>query len=147
MLYSYKKQYPSPLPFRIILSDGRTRTDPTTFTEEEIADAGFVFVAPAPIAEEYQSVYWNGDDWVVHTKTEEEIAAETQSKLNGQWMVVRAERDQRMKDFEWRYIRHDREVRLGLTVSDDLVAMDEYMQALADITLQTDPFNITWPIF
>lgn len=41
MLYSYNGNTPSPLPFRIKLSNGFTRTDPTTFTEEEIADAGY----------------------------------------------------------------------------------------------------------
>ena len=31
---------PAPLPHRIILADGRSRTDPATFTAPEIADAG-----------------------------------------------------------------------------------------------------------
>jgi hypothetical protein len=41
MLYSYRTCWPQELPFRIRLSDGFTRTDPSTFTSEEIADAGF----------------------------------------------------------------------------------------------------------
>jgi len=66
---------------------------------------------------------------------------------DAQWNVIREERDKLMAEFDWRYLRYDRQVRLGLTPSDDLNAMDVYMQALADITLQPDPFNITWPTY
>lgn len=41
MLYSFNGSRPDPLPFRITLPNGFTRTDPTTFTEDEIAAAGF----------------------------------------------------------------------------------------------------------
>jgi hypothetical protein len=49
MLYSYHTCWPQVLPFRIRLSDGSTRTDPSTFTAEEIADAGYTgpYVEPA----------------------------------------------------------------------------------------------------
>lgn len=40
-LYSYQGDQPGPLPFRITLPNGFTRTDPNTFTAEEIAAAGF----------------------------------------------------------------------------------------------------------
>ena len=42
MLYSFRQQRPAPLPFRIRLSNGFTRNDPTSFTTEEILDAGYV---------------------------------------------------------------------------------------------------------
>lgn len=57
---------------------------------------------------------------------------------------LRAERTRRMHDFEWRYSRYDRQVRLGVTPTDSLEKMDEYMQALADITNQ-GLGNIIWP--
>jgi hypothetical protein len=41
MLYSLHGARPAPLPFRITLPNGFTRTDPTTFTEDEILAAGF----------------------------------------------------------------------------------------------------------
>lgn len=41
MLYSLHGSRPAPLPFRIRLSNGFTRTDPTSFTAIEIADAGY----------------------------------------------------------------------------------------------------------
>lgn len=41
MLYSFNGCRPEPLPFRITLPNGFTRTDPSTFTEDEISAAGF----------------------------------------------------------------------------------------------------------
>ena len=41
MLYSFRDQRPAPLPFRIRLSNGFTRTEPASFTAEEIIDAGY----------------------------------------------------------------------------------------------------------
>lgn len=41
MLYSFNGCRPAPLPFRITLPNGFTRTDPSTFTEDEITAAGF----------------------------------------------------------------------------------------------------------
>lgn len=60
---------------------------------------------------------------------------------------IRHERDRRIKDFEWRYERYNRENRLGLTPTDSLLALDTYVQALADITNQEDLKNILWPVF
>jgi hypothetical protein len=36
---------------------------------------------------------------------------------------------------------------MSLPVTDEISHIDTYMQALADITIQEDPFNITWPSF
>jgi len=67
--------------------------------------------------------------------------------LNQQWNVIKAERDQLMIQNDWRYARNSREIRLGLTPTETLETIDNYMQALADITKQTDPFNIIWPTY
>lgn len=41
LLYSLNNTRPAPLPFRIRLPGGATRTDPTTFTDDEITAAGY----------------------------------------------------------------------------------------------------------
>lgn len=64
-LYSYKGQYPKPLPNRIILSNGNTRTDNTTFTEEEIKDAGYVYIGDIPKCFVNEKVEWNGNNFVI----------------------------------------------------------------------------------
>jgi hypothetical protein len=65
-LYSFNLQYPKELPFRIVLSDGRTRTHPVSFTAEEIADAGYIAAPEKPtFNSSYQYLTWSGTDWVV----------------------------------------------------------------------------------
>jgi hypothetical protein len=60
-LYSHAGAMPAPLPFRIYLADGRTRTNPSSFTAAEIADAGYV-EAPEPPAfdPETEQLLWDG---------------------------------------------------------------------------------------
>lgn len=60
LLYSHKGLRPEPLPFRITLPNGFTRTDPSTFTEEEIAAAGFT----GPYAEPAYDPATEQLDWV-----------------------------------------------------------------------------------
>lgn len=78
---------------------------------------------------------------VVTPPSPEEIFANTTL----QWELVRKTRDEKMSEFEWRYSRYDRQLRLGLETVDTIENMDAYMQALADVTLQSDPFSIVWP--
>lgn len=66
--------------------------------------------------------------------------------INQQWDVIRALRDSMISSFDWRILRHQRELRLGIPPSDSIESLDRYMQDLADITKQSDPFNITWPV-
>ncbi|TAA54809.1 hypothetical protein [Shinella sp. JR1-6] len=66
MLYTRNGSYPASIPPEITLSTGFIRTDPSTFTETEIADAGYV-VAPAPPAYDpaTQQLGWDGSAWSV----------------------------------------------------------------------------------
>jgi hypothetical protein len=93
-LYSYKTQYPKPIPFRIKLSNGRTRTDPSTFSPEEIADAGYITVRDKPEALSNQIVFWSASDvdWVVRDKTEQELQAESDTRRS----KINAHRDYRI---------------------------------------------------
>lgn len=78
MLYSHRGSYPRPIPFRIVLSDGRKRTDPSTFTEQEIVDAGYIKVESPPVITSTQILSWEGDilSWVVTDKSQEQIRQE-----------------------------------------------------------------------
>jgi hypothetical protein len=62
MLYSFRNQRPAPLPFRIRLSNGFTRTEPASFTAEEIAYAGYVgpYTEPAYDAATEQLLWVDG---------------------------------------------------------------------------------------
>ena len=68
-LYSVDNCFPlhwSELPNRIRLSDGKTRTDKDTFTEEELKDAGYVFTDLMPdYNDEVHVCTWDGSNWVL----------------------------------------------------------------------------------
>jgi hypothetical protein len=73
---------------------------------------------------------------VDHVPTDDELTA-----------TARQRRDSLVSATAWRYERHSRELRLGLKPTDDLTALDTYMQSLADLTKQAGfPESITWPV-
>lgn len=76
MLYTKNGSYPAALPHRILLSDGTTRTDSSTFTEEEIADAGYIAVDTPPVATYPQKVAWDGENWSIREPNYGETLAE-----------------------------------------------------------------------
>lgn len=140
-MYSYNNEYPiTQLPHRIRLSNGMTKTDSSTFTEEDISYAGFRQVEDAPaFNSSTQRLMWeivNGiGAWKVTNLTQEEL-----------WKPIREKRDRLMNEFEWRISRYNRENISGTPLTDaNIVHMYQYMQALADITKQEDPLNIVWP--
>ena len=131
MLYSYKGEYPTSLPERIRLSDGSTRTDSSTFTSDELTDAGYVAAGDSPAYDsDTQKVIWNGTAWEVVSLTTEEINA----KLAELWAEVRETRDEKIKEIEWRVMRNLSETRQGLDTTDNITDLDTYIQTLRDIT-------------
>ncbi len=143
MLYSLNKAEPKELPFKIYLSNGQVRTDPSSFSSQEIEDAGYVYAGFAPVHDTTtQKATWDGTAWVISNKTTEEIQAEKDQL----WKDVRIERDEKINEFEWRISRYLSETRQGISPTTDAISdLDTYVQALRNITKQTDPSNITWP--
>jgi hypothetical protein len=144
-LYSYNRNYPETIPFRIRLSDGSTRTDPTTFSIYDISDAGYTEVPDMPVPSSTQKVCWDAVNinWILEDKTLEELQAETDAL----WNQIRDDRDNRIAAVAWRYERYARHQRLGIKQVDEIKDLDIYIQSLADIPqTQTDPYNIVWPV-
>lgn len=137
-MYSYKQQYPiENLPERIRLSDGSVRTDSSTFTDDEITDAGYVSVSNPPSITEKQLLNWTGTEWSVVDNTEK--------ATSNKWNEVRNKRNKLISEVEWRVSRYHAFARLGKEQIDEIDVLDTYIQELRDITTQSDPFNITWP--
>ena len=76
-IYTINNSAPAPIPFRITMPDGTTRTDPSSFTDEEIAAAGYVEVPAPPIydSETQHPPEWDGTAWNIRDLTEQEILA------------------------------------------------------------------------
>lgn len=68
--------YPAPLPFRVMLPDGMTRTDPSTFTAKELAAWGFTIAPVRPsfdastqvLAWDEVACAWRLDDRPAHVE-------------------------------------------------------------------------------
>ena len=146
MLYSHNSEYPKPLPERIRLSSGLTRTDSSTFTEEELADAGYVFVEDPPsFDEKTEKLIWNRSSWEVISLTDGEIA----SKLSVVWEEIREVRDAKIKEVEWRVFRYQSEERAGITTHiDNISDLDLYIKKLRDIPqTYSDANDVQWPAY
>ena len=77
----------------------------------------------------------------------EPIISENDNSNNVDLNEIRRIRDEKMKEFDWRYHRYMRQSRLGIQTTDNLQNLDAYMQLLADITTQPDLNNIVWPTY
>ena len=138
-IYSLNGEYPQALPERIRLSNGQTRSDSSTFTAEEIADAGYVAVVKPSYDRTTHTLDWDGTSFTSRLYNDAEIAAK--------WVEIRDNRNQVLNQVDIMYgvtidvdTYKSAETTAGL--SDDQKAAK---QALRDITNQDNPFDISWP--
>ena len=131
MLYSFNGEYPiDTLPHRIRLSDGSTRTNSSTFTSEELVDAGYVQVSnPPDFNQETHKLVWSGTEWQTVSLTEAEIGDRNFKRL----LELREARDEKIKEVEWRVMRNLSETRQSIPTTDNISDLDTYIQALRDI--------------
>ena len=83
VIYSFNGEYPQALPERIRLSNGQTRSDSSTFTAEEIADAGYVAVVEPSYDPTTHTLSWDGTNLTSRLYNDAEIA--------NKWAEIRAE--------------------------------------------------------
>jgi hypothetical protein len=132
-LYSLNQAWPQELPFRIKLADGTTRTDPSTFTTEELVAWGYTGPFAIPEYDRHSEVLeWTGASFNVRPMTVEE----RQIVLDEQWSAVRRRRNELLLASDWTQLADS---------PADKAAWASYRQALRDITEQADPFTINWP--
>ena len=98
-------------------------------------------------AQKNENQYYDGSDFVIEEnevveyqqvkdKTQQEITEETE----GMWRAIRDRRNELLSETDWTQLPDS-----PLT-NQKQTEWQIYRQALRDITLQTDPFNINWPI-
>lgn len=130
---------------------------PIYITNESLTDFSYIRVESGSIDDfpepnkdftvVIDSIYFDTDFgiWKRNYKlvpVEESIKAQ---RLNQKWSEVRDKRDSLMKSFDWRVMRYNREVSLGITPKDNIDILNNYMQSLADITNTDDPFLVQFP--
>lgn len=131
-LYSYQGQEPQELPGRIRLSNGRTRTDSSSFTAEEISNAGFTGPYERPEFDpEIETQEWNSEllNWET-TPIPDEVF----------WERLRNQRNYKLLISDWSQLSD------APLTSSQKTAWATYRQTLRDLPENTeDPKNVTWP--
>lgn len=134
MLYSYKNQYPQPLPHRIVLSTGQTRTDVTTFTAEEISDAGYVAVENPPQAVYPNQAAWTGTSWLVREPNFYETQAQVQQ--------IQAECQRLLFETDYKVIKA---IEQSVPIEPAVVVYRQQLRDLYNSVAAGDMWNVTWP--
>jgi hypothetical protein len=123
--------------------DIRLRYPNTSFPREFVPPEGYEAVTdvPMPRVDHTKNVAEGTPErvndvlvrvWAVTDASEEQVAART----DAQWKLVRKQRNDKLAACDWTQLS-DAPV--------DATAWATYRQALRDITIQADPFNIVWP--
>jgi hypothetical protein len=130
-LYSFRGQQPQLLPERIRLSDGSTRTDPSSFEDSELADAGFTGPYELPqYNQDHQRLVWNSENlsYVVEDISDEEL-----------WGRIRSQRDHLLAASDW---------TMAADAPEDLNfrEWEMYRQRLRDLpNIYANPKDVQWP--
>ena len=131
MLYSFCGSEPAPLPHRLRFADGSTRTDASTFTTEDLEQAGYTGPYDRPDCDPLtETVDWDGTAFFVRQYNADEITAK--------WDVVRQERNALLQSSDWTQI-------VDYDLGADRAAWASYRQLLREITSQANPFALVWP--
>lgn len=136
-LYSFKGARPTQLPNRIKLSNGFTKTDQSTFTTEDLADAGWIPVDNPPTVDYPNKLEWNSETLEWYTRPPNE--AETQFK----WQEIRRDCEKKLAETDYKVIKAielNRPMDIGYT---------EYRQALRDLynnINNVDPWAVEYPV-
>ena len=143
-IYSKNGMYPGALPDTIFLSDGRSRTDKNTFTEEEIRDAGYVEVELPPAVEYPNQIEWNSTnlEWISRSPNQTETD-QRRYEIQEQCKKFLAESDYKVtKAIEASLINET-------SLKEELdLAFIEYRQKLRDLYNgidKIDPWNVRFP--
>jgi hypothetical protein len=134
MLYSYKNQYPKRLPNRIKLPDGTTKTNSTTFTEDDLNSAGYVAVENPPVAEYPNKVDWNGTEWFIREPNQTEISKQKQ--------YIQQECQRQLNETDYKVIKA---LETGTTLDSSITKYRQDLRDLYNSVDSIDIWNVQWP--
>jgi hypothetical protein len=113
-------------------------------TNELLAEWGMYVVTPTPMPNDYtkniiegtpvltDGVYYQ--NWIQTNASQAEI----DYRIENQWFFVREIRNGLLSECDW--------TQLADIPNETKAIWSEYRQSLRDITSQTNPFSITWPV-
>lgn len=137
-LYTRNGCIPTLLPEIIELSDKTVVIGSASYTDEQIADAGWTVAPTLPTYDyETQVADWNAEtsQWDINPIPQEILDQRTEDG----WRGIRHERGEILSQSDYMVIKA---TETGTAIPSEWLT---YRQALRDITNQDDPFDITWP--
>ena len=117
---------------------------PAQLTDEALLQWNMHVVLPTPMPNDYTKNITEGtpvlnDDvyyqsWNQTNATQSEI----DYRMENQWVIVRQIRNELLTECDW--------TQLSDIPTETKAIWSDYRQSLRDITSQTNPFSITWPV-
>lgn len=117
---------------------------PSTITDESLIEWDMYVVQPTPMPVNYTKNITEGTptliDGVYYKSWVETDAttAEISYRVENQWETIRIQRNELLTECDW--------TQLADIPSETKEAWTIYRQALRNITTQSSPFSITWPV-
>jgi hypothetical protein len=117
---------------------------PEIISDESLIEWNMHVVQPTPIPVDHtknitegaptliDGVYYKS--WIKTDATANEISY----RVENQWEIIRIQRNELLAECDW--------TQLADIPSETKVIWSQYRQSLRDITSQTNPFSITWPV-
>ena len=122
----------------------RNITFPNEIGEETMTQFGLYEVEQTPKPNDYTKNITEGtpvltdgvyyQNWIQTDASQSEI----DYRIENQWFIVRTQRNELLSECDW--------TQLSDISAETKAIWSEYRQSLRDITSQTNPFNITWPV-
>jgi hypothetical protein len=122
----------------------RNITFPNEIGEETMTQFGLYEVEQTPKPNDYTKNITEGtpiltdgvyyQNWIQTDASQSEI----DYRLENQWFIIRETRNELLTECDW--------TQLSDIPTETKTIWSEYRQSLRDITSQTNPFSITWPV-
>jgi len=140
-LYSFRGEEPKEIPQRIRLPGGYTKTDPATFSEQDLIDAGYTGPFEKPDYDPIrQELVWNKESvtYTVNDLPEELLPA--QPTEEDHWRNLRGWRNGLLSGSDWIFVP---DIDISEEKKGEWIA---YRQLLRDLPKNIeDPTKVVWP--
>ena len=117
---------------------------PAELTDVSLVEWDMYVVTPTIMPNDYTKNITEGtpvltdgvyyQNWIQSDATQSEI----DYRLENQWFIIRQTRNELLAECDW--------TQLADVSAETKSIWSEYRQSLRDITSQTNPFSITWPV-
>ena len=117
---------------------------PSQLTDESLVEWDMYVVIPTPMPNDYTKNITEGtpvltdgvyyQNWIQTNASQNEI----DYRVENQWFIVRTQRNELLSECDW--------TQLADIPSETKELWQTYRQTLRDITSQSNPFSINWPV-